>query len=639
MNDALMYFLKVNIAIALFYLFFRLLFYNDTFWKTRRFYLVFSILLSVIYPFVSLTGWLEKQEPMQAIIVSYSQLQAVTVTPQPKSVFTIENMLLGAYALVSVVLLAKMLVQLFSILRWKLKGEKEQLQGTKIISIKETIAPFSFFNYIFINPALHSEQEISQILAHEKTHAQQMHSLDVLISEMLTIVCWINPAAWLLKREIRHNLEFLADSKVVESGFDSKDYQYHLLQLSYQTPEIKLGNKFNVAPLKKRIIMMNQQKTKKAGIMKYSLIVPLALALVLSSNAETIVNSAKNILSTTKNAVAGNENAVFIKNDEVVDAENVNQETVLEIQDASQTDNSKVYTVVEKMPQFLGGEEALTQYINRNVKYPADAFQKGIQGKLIVRFTVNESGKIGNVEIIRALCPSIDAEGIRVIKSLPNFTPGEQNGKKVAVWYTMPIIFRLDDGHDSHKGTYTVVEKMPQFPGGEKALLEYISQHIRYPADAHKNGVQGRIVVRFTVNESGKVENPVIVRGLYPSIDAEGLKVVSSLPDFIPGEQNGKKVAVYYSLPLLFAINGGIPSVASTLNGAAFKSSVVTSKAIKYDGEAPLFVVDGKEVTESDFKAIKPENIQSINVLKDGSVTSIYGDKGKNGVILITMKK
>jgi len=172
MNDALMYFLKVNIAIALFYLFFRLLFYNDTFWKTRRFYLIFSILLSVIYPFVSLTGWLEKQEPMQAIIVSYSQLQAVTVTPQPKSVFTIENMLLGAYALVSVVLLAKMLVQLFSILRWKLKGEKEQLQGTKIISIKETIAPFSFFNYIFINPALHSEQEISQILAHEKTHAQ-----------------------------------------------------------------------------------------------------------------------------------------------------------------------------------------------------------------------------------------------------------------------------------------------------------------------------------------------------------------------------------------------------------------------------------------------------------------------------------
>ena len=411
MNDALMYFLKVNIAIALFYLFFRLLFYNDTFWKTRRFYLVFSILLSVIYPFVSLTGWLEKQEPMQTIITNYAQLQAVTVTPKPKSAFTIENVLLSVYALVSVALLVKMLLQLVSILRWKLKGEKKQLQGTKIISIKETIAPFSFFNYIFINPALHSEQEISQILAHEKTHALQMHSLDVLVSEMLTITCWINPAAWLLKREIRHNLEFLADSKVVESGFDSKDYQYHLLQLSYQSPEVKLGNKFNVSPLKKRIIMMNQQKTKKTGIMKYSLIVPLALALVLSSNAQTIVNSAKKT-PTTKVA-------------------------------SQPSKKNLVYNVVEKMPQYPGGETALLNYINKNIKYPKTAQDKGIQGKVILRFVVNSTGKVERAEIIRSLYPACDKESLRVIKSLHNFTPGEQKGEKVAVWYTLPITFKI----------------------------------------------------------------------------------------------------------------------------------------------------------------------------------------------------
>jgi len=413
MNDALMYFLKVNIAIALFYLFFRLLFYNDTFWKTRRFYLVFSILLSVIYPFVSLTGWLEKQEPMQAIIVNYAQLQAVTVTPQPKSAFTIENVLLGVYTLVSVVLLVKMLVQLVSILRWKLKGEKKYVQETEIISIKETIAPFSFFNYIFINPALHSEQEISQILAHEKTHAQQMHSLDVFISEILSIVCWINPAAWLLKREIRQNLEFLADNKVVESGFDSKVYQYHLLQLSYQTPEVKLGNKFNVAPLKKRITMMNQQKTKKAGIMKYSLIVPLALALVLSSNAQTIVNSAKKTAA-TKTKVA-----------------------------SQPSKKNQVYNVVEKMPQYPGGETALLNYINKNIKYPKTAQDRGIQGKVILRFVVNSIGKVEKAEILRSLDPACDKESLRVIKSLQNFIPGEQKGKKVAVWYTLPITFKI----------------------------------------------------------------------------------------------------------------------------------------------------------------------------------------------------
>jgi len=449
MNDALMYFLKVNIAIALFYLFFRLAFYNDTFWKTRRFYLVFSMLLSFAYPFISLTGWLEKQEPMQKIVVNYRQLQEITVTAGSASILTIWNVLLAVYALVSVVLLIKMLVQLVSILRWKMKGEKQLLQGTKIIAIKETITPFSFFNTIFINPSLHNEHDTNQILTHELTHARQVHSVDVLISEMLTIICWINPAAWLLRREVRQNLEFLADNSVLESGFDSKNYQYHLLQLSYQTPEIKLGNKFNVAPLKKRITMMNQQKTNKAGILKYSLIVPLALALVLSSNAETIVNSTKKVLSSTKSVVVDNkketqEPVAVIAQTEQADE----QELTTAIQNTNpptqQTDDKKIYTVVENMPQFPGGEKALFEYISLHVRYPADAHQNGVQGKIIVRFTVNESGKVENAVILRGVYPSIDAEGLKVVSSLPDFVPGEQNGKKVAVYYTLPITFKLD---------------------------------------------------------------------------------------------------------------------------------------------------------------------------------------------------
>jgi len=297
MNDALIYFLKVNIAIALFYLFYRLVFYNDTFWLTRRFYLVVSILLSVVYPLISFSGWLEKQEPMQVIMANYVQLNEITVTNAPVSYLNVENVLLAIYGLVSFILLIRMVVQLTSILRWRLKGKKQLLQGIEIIAVDSTITPFSFFNTIFINPGLHNEQETRQILTHESTHARQLHSLDVLLSELMTVLFWINPAAWLLKREIRHNLEFLADNSVLKSGIDSKSYQYHLLQLSYQVPENQLINKFNISPLKKRITMMNQQKTKKAGILKYSLIVPLALALVLSSNAETIVNSATKIVT------------------------------------------------------------------------------------------------------------------------------------------------------------------------------------------------------------------------------------------------------------------------------------------------------------------------------------------------------
>lgn len=431
MNDALIYFLKVNIAIALFYLFYRLFFANDTFWGARRYYLISCVFLSAVYPSISLTGWLEKQEPMQAIMTSYAQLQEITVTVNPASNLTIENILFAVYALGSIVLLARMFVQLVSIFRWKMKGKKQTLYGIEIVAIDKPITPFSFFNAIFINPALHNEQETNQILAHELTHAHQLHSLDVLLSEVLTIVCWINPAAWLLKREIRQNLEFLADNHVLESGFDSKNYQYHLLQLSYQVPNVMLVNKFNVLPLKKRITMMNQQKTKKAGLLKYSLIVPLALALILSSNAQTVVNSAQKALATTK------------------------------VKTAIQPSNKdKVYTVVEKMPVYPGDEQALMEFISQNLKYPEDAIKNKEQGQLIVRFVVSSSGKVENAEILRGLTPSMNKEALRVVNLLQDFTPGKQNGEKVAVWYTLPITFKLD-GDASKTKTSVMDPKNP----------------------------------------------------------------------------------------------------------------------------------------------------------------------------------
>jgi len=584
MNDALMYFLKVNVAIALFYLFFRLAFYNDTFWKTRRFYLVFSILLSAVYPFISFADWLEKQEPMQVIVLTYTQLQEITVTPQLTSKLTVENILLAVYALVSTVLLVKMLVQLVSILRWKWKGEKQLLQGVEVISINEKITPFSFFNMIFINPALHNEQDTTQILTHELTHARQMHSLDVLLSELLVVCCWINPAAWLLKREIRQNLEFLADNSVLESGFDSKRYQYHLLELSYQTPDVKLGNKFNVSPLKKRITMMNQQKTSKAGILKYSLIVPLTLALILSSNAQTIVNSAKKALSTAKSTVTGTKSIVVNETNVVAETKNESQEPLLAtIQDVKQTDNSKVYTVVEKMPQFPGGDAALIKFISNNLKYPKTSFINNIQGKVILRFVVSETGKVRDAEVVRSLDADCDKEAIRVMNSLPDFIPGEQNGKKVSVWYTLPITFKLDSEPEANK-VFDVIEKMPQFPGGDEALMKYIAQNIKYPIDAMKTGTQGKVYLRFVVSATGKVENPTVIKSTLESakkldevvvvgyasktneknqaaeanmalLEKEASRVASTLPDFIPGEQNGKKVAVYYTLPVTFRLN------------------------------------------------------------------------------------
>ena len=252
MNPTLIYLLKVNIAIVLFYLFYRLFFANDTFWKTRRGYLLFSIGLSFVYPFFSIESWLQSQPTMQTMVPNYTLLQEITITPENQSgFFSVEMLLWTVYGCAVAGLFGRLIVQLISILRIKLQGKRETVQGISIVAIEKEITPFSFFSTVYMNPKLHNEHEISQILTHELTHVKQLHSMDVMLSELLCIAFWFNPATWLLKREIRQNLEFLADNKVISSGFDSKSYQYHLLQLSYQSPELKLTNKFNVLPLKK----------------------------------------------------------------------------------------------------------------------------------------------------------------------------------------------------------------------------------------------------------------------------------------------------------------------------------------------------------------------------------------------------
>jgi hypothetical protein len=461
-----MYFIKVNVAIALFYLFYRLFFAGDTFWKTRRYYLLFSVILSFVYPFFSIENWLQNQEPIQKLLVNYATLPEITVIQnQQSSMFTIENMMLATYAMVVLFLLIRLLIQLSSILIIRDKGRFKTVQGTRIISVEKEITPFSFFGSIYICTELHNEMEMKQILTHELTHVRQGHSYDVLLSEMICIIFWFNPATWLLKREIRQNLEFLADNKVIESGFDSKTYQYHLLQLSYQTPEIKLANKFNVSPLKKRIIMMNQKKSAKASLLKYSLIVPLALALVLSSNAQTVVNKAKKALATKEVVTEQKTVKAFPK--KMVETKQLTEPIIVNNEKADE----KPYEVVEKMPHYQGGDGELLSYIVKNLKYPVIAQESGTQGKLLVRFVVNKDGKVTNASILKKMLDkpadkkgvvvvgynkqdsiatmnenagiALEKEALRVVNAMNNWTPGEQDGKKVAVYYILPITFKL----------------------------------------------------------------------------------------------------------------------------------------------------------------------------------------------------
>ncbi len=269
------------------------------------------------------------------------------------------------------------------------------------------------------------------------------------------------------------------------------------------------------------------------------------------------------------------KDTVVIKEGEI---EDTNYPVVGEIIDPEQKD--KVYDViVDVRPTFPGGDEKLMEWISQHVQYPQNAYDSHIQGRVIVRFLVKKDGSVGDAKIIRSVFPSLDEEALRVVTTLPKFNPAILDGKAVEYWFTIPIVFRLENDLKSNEKAknsaiiatqseikdaptanfdenkiYHIVEQMPEYPGGQAALLKFIGDNLKYPKEM-VGCFQGNVRVRFYVDSLGHVCDPQIVRGLDSALDREVLRVVRLFPDFIPGQHEGKKVNVYMNLPISFDPN------------------------------------------------------------------------------------
>ncbi|MFM2292231.1 MAG: hypothetical protein RIS29_2044 [Bacteroidota bacterium] len=171
---------------------------------------------------------------------------------------------------------------------------------------------------------------------------------------------------------------------------------------------------------------------------------------------------------------------------------------------------------------------------------------------------------------------------------------------------------------ESPDSIMSVVEKMPQFPGGEAAMMKFFATNIKYPGYAQEHGIQGTVFVRFVVSKTGDVSKIEVMRSVDKTCDNEAVRVVGLFPKWTPGQQNGKNVSVYYTLPVKFKITSSGESPAQK--------------------PSPLYFVDGKEVSKAELDGIDKKQIKEVNVIKDMSELMKYGDKGKNGVVLISLK-
>ena len=423
------YLIKINVALMLLYGFYRLTVSRDTFFGLRRLTLWLIYAVALMVPALNLEYWVRDTPTMASMANVYADTfyPVVIVKAQAPSITWID-MLLGIYWAGVAVLSLRLVWQLFSIIRLAAISRKQEVEGITVHLLRGEGSPFSFFRWVFMYPSTLEGKQLHEVMVHECTHVSGLHSLDTLFSELFSIACWFNPFAWLMKQEVRMNLEYLADESVLSDGNARKSYQYHLLGLAYRQPNdsAQIANNFNLLPLKKRIKMMNKRRTSEIGKAKYLLFAPLAGALLMVSNIESVARE-----------IGGQV-------PEVAEVQQKAEEA--KVSDATapaDTTKNVVYDVTETMPQFPGGQGVMMKYLAANIKYPASAVKAKKQGRVIVAFVIQKDGSVTNARIVKSVDPELDAEALRIVKAMPNWTPGTQDGKPVDVNYTIPVVFSL----------------------------------------------------------------------------------------------------------------------------------------------------------------------------------------------------
>ncbi|MEC5146778.1 M56 family metallopeptidase [Chitinophaga sp. 212800010-3] len=277
----LIYLLKANIALTLFYLAYRFGLRRLTFYTLNRLFLLVGIAFSSLFPLIPINAFVARHE-MAGTVMTYVPDLSSWEAPAPE--FTVWTVLVYIFWTGVSVMAIRFLIQLLSLWRLHRKSVPGQIHQTPVKLLKTELSPFSFFRNIYINPSLHLPEELRAILWHEAVHVIQWHSVDVILGEINNIFYWFNPGAWLMKTAIRENLEFITDRYLLTQGVDKTAYQYNLIKVSGIPYATAIANNFNFSHLKNRIIMMNSKKSSGYQLVRYLVLGALAGGLVLTLN-------------------------------------------------------------------------------------------------------------------------------------------------------------------------------------------------------------------------------------------------------------------------------------------------------------------------------------------------------------------
>ena len=308
------------------------------------------------------------------------------------------------------------------------KGRKERRGLITLVRLDRKMSPFSWMGYVFIGKDDDSLADTEMILSHEMAHIRRRHSLDLALAGLICGLMWYNPAVWLWRRQLAMVHEYEADTDVVTDGFDMKAYQILLIKKAVGPRLQSLANNLTHSKLKKRITMMSKKQSKRGALVRTLAVVPAIVGALAVVNIPAVA-SALDRFSPTEVQPFGEVNQ------NIVVTQAFDETVALAAENMAAPDDC--------LPEFPGGWIAVMEYMVKNIKYPEQAEKDGLEGRVVVKFKVETDGSIGDVTVAKSLGPVLDAEAVRVVKNMPRWTPGRENGKTVAVSMLIPIEFKL----------------------------------------------------------------------------------------------------------------------------------------------------------------------------------------------------
>ncbi len=556
MESLLTYIIQVNLLLGIIYLGYIGLLKGLTFYFLNRAYFLVGGLFAFLYPFLDLKS-LFVQRGLNMGVVG-EQISLYMMEPEVQQQLTLGRLVEIVFMAGAVLLLLKFVFQLLSLLRIHLNSRSDQWRTYLFRNVLIPIVPFSFLNKIYVNKDQHLDAELKDIFKHEDIHVKGLHSLDILLFEMILVCCWYNPFVWLMRRAIRQNLEFLTDQQVLDKGIDKQTYQYSLLNVSKKGTSVGLSNQFNFKLLKRRIMMMNKKRSSKIELSKYAFLLPIFL---LAGAAFTVSKAEGSIEGVTEKA----------------------NETVLPIplptvDLRSQTDqsNMKATSLTDTLAKAHQVETKDFTEIKRSA----------------IDFSKDQKYFVDNKLVSKAEFLAIP------------------EGKLAKYWFS----------NDSDLIKYRTKSSIDIAGGAVLANTVEMQQHSDIAQKKLRCVMNGIVQEKtFTVDD----------------IDPNAIASVSVLQGKAAIDKYGEDVGKDGILEVELKEGAHIGKDATRLKGNTIGIEV---RANADPRSEPLYIVEGKEVNSTIMSAIPGTEIQSIDVIKNNAA-SIYGEKGKNGVILVKLKK